>query len=108
MSDEASVLSCQSSGGPIGASQRRVGRSRRISPEDGDTTSARDLQNPSPSGRDTQSVDQGEVWVTPVQRARVSQGRDGSAVGVSDLQHPSMDAAMLEKSGGGAAWVEKG
>jgi len=26
---------------------------------------------------------------------------------VSDLQHPSVDAAVLEKSGGGAARVEK-
>ena len=28
-------------------------------------------------------------------------------MGVSDLQHPSVDAAVLEKSGGGAARVEK-
>ena len=48
-----------------------------------------------------------KVWATPVQRARVSQGRDGSVMGVSDLQHPSVDAAVLEKSGGGAARVEK-
>ena len=52
-------------------------------------------------------MDQGEVWATPVQRARVSQGGDGSVMGVSDLQHPSVDAAVLEKSGGGAARVEK-
>src|SRR6266581_680997 len=85
MSDEEPVLSWKSSDGAIGASQRRVG----------------------PSGRDAQSVDQGEVWATPVQRARVSQGGDGGVVGVSHLQHPSVDAAVLEKSGGGAARVEQ-
>src|SRR6266850_6908570 len=107
MSDEEPVLSWKSSDGAIGASQRRVGPSGRVSSEDAERKSARDLQNQSPSGRDAQSVDQGEVWATPVQRARVSQGGDGGVVGVSHLQHPSVGTSLVETSGRGVASVEK-
>ena len=108
MSDEELVLSWESSDGAIGASQRRVGRSGRVSSEDAKRKSARDLQNQSAGGRDAQPVDQGKVWATPVQRARVSQGGDGGVVGVSHLQHPSVDTSLLETSDRRAvACVEK-
>src|SRR6266545_4892396 len=105
MSDEEPVLSWKSSDGAIGASQRRVGPSGRVSSEDAERKSARDLQNQSASGRDAQSVDQGEVWAAPVRRARIEQGGDGGVVGVSDLQHSHLDSSALETSCNGGDGV---
>ena len=102
------MLCRQSGDGPIGASQRRVSRSGRVPPQDGDGTSARDLPAEVASSGDAQSVDQGEVWAAPVQRAWVKQGGDGGVVGVSELQHLRVDTPALEASrSGGAARVEK-
>ena len=67
------------------------------------TEQAREIyRHESASGGDAQSVDQGEVWATSVQRARVTQGGDGGVVGVSDLQHPRVDSSALETSGSGS------
>src|SRR5262245_335123 len=100
------MLSWQSSDGALGASRWGVSRGGGVSRQGAKRTSARDLSAKSASGRDTQFMDQGEVWATPVQRAWIEKGGDGGVVGVSDLQHPGVDTSALETSSSGAVWIE--